>query len=204
MTQCQTDPTIFYKYKYEDSPRNESSSADGTEAEGRKITGYIFVLTFVDDVRYFGTDDLVKEYETEVQKHCKCKLEGESKEFISIQMKQDLKNGTTELTQPDYWEKSVERFKQYLGREPKERSTPLSVADYNLLKEATDEEVKEASHLPYPQLIGTIQYASAFTKLESRFAVSTLSRFRGRWSKTHFAAALKRLWNTGMPQDILA
>lgn len=193
MTQCQTDPTIFYKYKYEDSPRNVSSSADGTEAEGRKITGYIFVLTFVDDVRYFGTDDLVKEYETEVQKHCKCKLEGESKEFISIQMKQDLKNGTTELTQPDYWEKSVERFKQYLGREPKERSTPLSVADYNLLKEATDEEVKEASHLPYPQLIGTIQYASAFTKLESRFAVSTLSRFRGRWSKTHFAAALKAL-----------
>ena len=92
MTQCQTDPTIFYKYKYEDSPRNVSSSADGTEAEGRKITGYIFVLTFVDDVRYFGTDDLVKEYETEVQKHCKCTLEGESKEFISIQMKQDLKN----------------------------------------------------------------------------------------------------------------
>ena len=191
--QCQTDPTIFYKYKYEDSPMNESSSADGTEAEGRKITGYIFVLTFVDDVRYFGTDDLVKQYETEVQKHCKCKLEGESKEFISIQMKQDLKNRTTELTQPDYWEKSVERFKQYLGREPKERSTPLSIADYNLLKEATDEEVKEASHLPYPQLIGTIQYASAFTKLESRFAVSTLSRFRGRWSKTHFAAALKAL-----------
>jgi hypothetical protein len=74
----------------------------------------------------------------------KCKLEGESKEFISIQMKQDLKNGTTELTQPDYWEKSVERFKQCLGREPKERSTPLSVTDYNLLKEATDEEVKEA------------------------------------------------------------
>jgi hypothetical protein len=108
-------------------------------------------------------------------------------------MKQDLKNGTTELTQPDYWEKSVERFKQCLGREPKERSTPLSVTDYDLLKEATDEEVKEASHLPHPQLMGTIQRASASTKLESRFAVSTLSRFRGRWSTTHFSAALKTL-----------
>jgi hypothetical protein len=140
MAQCQTDPTIFYKHKCENSSRDESTSAVETEAEGRKITGYIFVLTFVDDVRCFGTDDLVEEYETEVQKHCECKLEGESKEFTSIQMKQDLKNGTTELTQPDYWGKSVERFKQHLGREPKERSTPLSVADYNLLKEATDEE----------------------------------------------------------------
>ena len=64
----------------------DGTSADGTEAEGRKITGYIFVLAFVDDVRCFGTDDLVGEYETEVQKHCKCKLEGESKEFMSIQI----------------------------------------------------------------------------------------------------------------------
>ena len=193
MTQSQTDPTIFYKCTCKPSTKNGSSCDEEPEAEERKINGHLFVLTFVDDVRYFGTDELVKEHEEEVQKHCKCKLEGESKEFISIKMKQDLKNGTTELTQPDYWEKSVERFKQCLGRAPKERQTPLSVADYNLLKEATDEEVKEASHLPYPQLIGTMQCASAFTKLESRFAISTLSRFRGRWSKTHFAAALKAL-----------
>jgi hypothetical protein len=84
MTQCQTDPTIFYKHKRENSARNESSSKNVTEAEGRKTSGYIFVLAFVDDARHFGTDDLVEECETEVQKHCKCKLEGESKEFMSI------------------------------------------------------------------------------------------------------------------------
>jgi hypothetical protein len=71
MAQCQTDPTTFYKYKCENLSKNESSSADGTEAEGRKVTGYIFVLAFVDDARCFGTGDLVEECETEVQKHCK-------------------------------------------------------------------------------------------------------------------------------------
>ncbi len=59
--------------------------------------------------------------------------------------------------------------------------------------EATDEEVKKGAHLPFPQLLGVIQYPAAFTKLEMRYAVSTLSRYRGRWGTNHFAAALKVL-----------
>jgi hypothetical protein len=51
MAQCQTDPTTFYKCEHENLSKKESSTADGIEAEGRKITGYVFVLTFVDDVR---------------------------------------------------------------------------------------------------------------------------------------------------------
>jgi hypothetical protein len=109
-------------------------------------------------------------------------------------MKHDLKAGTMELTQPKYWESAVERFKVYLADSgPKRRSVPMSVPDYSLMTDATDEEVQEAAHLPYPQLLGVIQYPTAFTKLEMRFSVSTLSRFRGKWGVKHFAAALKAL-----------
>jgi hypothetical protein len=109
-------------------------------------------------------------------------------------MNHDVEKGTLELSQPDYWKAAVERFKEFLADSgPKKRGTPMSVVDYALMVEATDEEVKEAAHLPYPQLLGVIQFPTAFTKLEMRFAISTLSRFRGRWGVKHFAAALKAL-----------
>ncbi len=41
-------------------------------------------------------------------------MEGETKEFVSIQVKHDKILGTIELTQEDYWEKVVERFREYL------------------------------------------------------------------------------------------
>jgi hypothetical protein len=69
----------------------------------------------------------------------------------------------------------------------------MTVGDHVLLVEPTDDEVKEAAMLPFPQLLGVIQFPAAFTKLEMRFAVSTLSRFRGKWGVKHFKAALKAL-----------
>jgi hypothetical protein len=121
-------------------------------------------------------------------------MEGKSTEFVSIDMSHDLQAGTLELTQPKYWVKAVDRFKEFLSKSgPRERATPMSVSDYPFMTEATNDEVKEAAHLPFPQLLGVIQFPAAFTKLEMRFAVSTLSRFRGKWGVKHFAAALKAL-----------
>ena len=65
--------------------------------------------------------------------------------------------------------------------------------------EASEDEVEGEKHLPFPQILVVIQYPSAFTKLEMRYAVSVLSRFRGAWGVKHFAAALKALeygWST--------
>jgi hypothetical protein len=83
----------------------------------------------VDDCRYFGTDDLVKTYERIITENCKCALEGEAKEFVSIQIKHDLEAKTIELTHEDYWVKAIERFKAFLPSGPKERLVPLSPAD---------------------------------------------------------------------------
>jgi hypothetical protein len=99
MIQSEMDPCVFYKI---------------LEDENGKVASYLVVITWVDDCRFFGTADLVKEYEATISKNCKCTLEGISKEFVSIQINHKVEEGVLELTQEDYWIKAVERFKSYL------------------------------------------------------------------------------------------
>jgi len=184
LTQCEVDPAIYF--------RIEESSAD--PKGDAVVKDYLIVITWVDDVRYFGTDKFVKEYEESVRNNCKCTMEGDSDEFVSIEIKQDMKNKTVELTQTKYWEKAVERFAEFLPNgKAKERRVPLSAADERLLTEPTEQEIKEAEHLPFPNLLGVIQYPSAFSKPEMRYAMSVLSRHRTKWGKRHFAILLKSL-----------
>ena len=103
LTQCEMDPAIYYKIEEEESSENK-----------RVVKNFLIAITWVDDVRYFGTDLFVKGYEEAVSKNCKCTMEGESSEFVSIEIKQDLKEKTLELTQKAYWEKAVERFAEFL------------------------------------------------------------------------------------------
>ncbi len=120
------------------------------------VMGYLIVITWVDDCRYFGTDHLVAEYEKNVQENCKCVLEGESKEFVSIEIKHDIKERTLELTQSEYWVKAIARFAAFLPEGgPANRKVPLSPADEKLLIEPKNEEMKEAEHLPYASLLGS-------------------------------------------------
>ncbi len=103
LIQTEIDPCIFYNIM-------EESKGDSTE---KKVTGYLIVITWVDDCRYFGRKDLVNSYETTITRHCKCTLEGASKEFVSIQLNHDLQRKTMELTQEEYWVKAVDRFKEF-------------------------------------------------------------------------------------------
>jgi hypothetical protein len=75
----------------------------------------------------------------------------------------------------------------------KERRVPLSPTDERTLTDPTEEEVREAEHLPYPNLLGVVQYPNSFTKPEMRYSMSVLSRHRTRWGKRHFVALLKSL-----------
>ncbi len=184
LVQTEIDPCIFYRIMKE---------SKGRSAE-KKVTGYLIVITWVDDCRYFGTKDLVDEYEKTVMKHCKCTLEGASKEFVSIQLNHDLQRKTMELTQEEYWIKAVDRLKEFLSVEgPKERLVPLSPLDEKFLIESSEEDIKAAEHLPYPNLLGVVQYPSNFTKVEMKYAMSVLSRSRAKWGVAHFRVLLKAL-----------
>ena len=155
---------------------------------------FLIAITWVDDVRYFGTDKLVRDYEKMIQLHCKCTLEGISNEFVSIEINHDVVGKTLEMKQEDYWVKAVERFRSYLGKDgPKVRLVPLSVADEKLLVEPTDAEIAEAQHLPFPSLLGVVQYPSCYTKVEMKYSMSVLSRWRTKWGTNHFKVLLKAL-----------
>jgi hypothetical protein len=98
------------------------------------------------------------------------------------------------MTQEEYWVKAVERFKDYLGKDgPKARLVPLSVADEKLLVEPTDAEIAEAQGLPFPSLLGVVQYPSCYTKVEMKYSISVLSRWRTKWGPNHFKVLFKAL-----------
>ncbi len=148
LLQSEMDSCIFYKIDKDE--------------ESDLVKDFLEVITWIDDCRYFGTVALVEEYEKALTENCKCTLEGVTKEFVSIQIKHDVSGRTLELTQEDYWVKAVERFQDFLSNDgPKSRLIPLSPADEKFLQEPSEEEVKEASHLPYPNLLGVCQYPSA-------------------------------------------
>jgi hypothetical protein len=89
LTQCEVDPAIYFKI--------ETQSVAGKEEA--RVKEFLIAITWVDDVRYFGTERLVKEYEENVTKNCKCTMEGDSNEFVSIEIVQDLTSKTVELKQ---------------------------------------------------------------------------------------------------------
>ena len=68
MVQSDIDPCIYYKIMQNDDP--ESNNA---------VTGLLLVTTWVDDCRYFGTTELVEEYEKAITDNCKCTIENVSK-----------------------------------------------------------------------------------------------------------------------------
>jgi hypothetical protein len=89
LAQSEMDPCIFYKVIKDE--------------ETDLVKEFLVAITWVDDCRYFGTDDLVAEYEKVLTENCKCTLEGIAKEFVSIQIIHNIKERTMELTQEDYW-----------------------------------------------------------------------------------------------------
>ena len=58
LTQCEVDPAIYFKIE---------EGGPSTNDEG-KVKDFIVVITWVDDVRYFGSDKFVKEYEEAIKK----------------------------------------------------------------------------------------------------------------------------------------
>jgi len=186
MMQSEMDPCIYYKIMQHDSGSDDS--------DGPVLEEFLLAITWVDDVRYFGTTKLVKEYEATISKNCKCTFEGEAKEFVSIEILHNVEGKILEIKQAEYWVKAVERFKQYFAKDgPKVRLVPLSPADEKLLVEPTNEEIAAAQNLPYPSLLGVVQYPTCYTKIEMKYSMSVLSRWRTKWGQNHFAVLLKAL-----------
>ena len=163
-----------------------------------EVIEWIIVNIWTDDVRYFGTDNMLKQYEENLQKHVKVKFLGVPKEFVGTEILQDLDRGLCELKAPKYWEGAALKFQKYFENGIKERLNPLSIIDEKtmLSKEVSDEEAEKAKHLPYRELLGVISYHASCTKLEMRYAVSICGRHRGKWGSEQFNI-LKKMFEYG-------
>jgi hypothetical protein len=158
-----------------------------------EVVEWMIAHIWTDDVRYFGTDDLLKRYEENLQKKIKVKFLGVPEEFVGTEFVQDLHRGLCELKAPKYWEGAAQKFVKHFPKGIKERHNPLSIQDekFMLTEEISDEQVEEAKHLPYRELLGVVSYHASCTKLEMRYAVSICGRHRGRWGVEQFNVVKK-------------
>jgi hypothetical protein len=178
MTQTSPEPSMYVKIKVD---------------ENDIITGYVIAIAFVDDVRFFGTDEEVKEYKRLVSSKLKVKFEDPPiSDFVSIETHQNLDYGITELKMPRYWDKAANFFKDFVKSGFKDRFNPLSVSDEAILDTpATADEIKEAKHLPFLQAVGILSYPASNCKFEIRYAISIIGSRRVGWSAKQFGIAVK-------------
>jgi hypothetical protein len=178
LTLSEVEPSLYVKMTTDD--RDE-------------VVEWMIATIWTDDVRYFGTNKMLDEYEKEIQKHIKVKFLGVPGEFVGVEIKQDLERGLLEMKSPKYWETAAEKFSSHFPKGIKERQNPLSLYDEKVLLEevVSDQEFEDARDLPYRELCGVISYAAGCVKLEMRYAISVCGKHRGKWGRRQFKILLK-------------
>lgn len=104
--------------------------------------------------------------------------------YLGIQIKYVQEDRTLSLTQTHYIESVLDRFAMTNCNPAK---TPLTAG--TILVSGSDEEIKDASQLPYQSLIGCLQWISNSTRPDISHAVSQLSRFNANWTTNHWLLA---------------
>jgi hypothetical protein len=178
LTLSEVEPSLFVKMK-----------VDAND----EVVEWMIATIWTDDVRYFGTDKMMEEYETELQKHIKVKFLGAPGEFVGVDIIQDMERGLCELKSVKYWETAKEKFSKFFPGEVKARYNPLSVYDEKFMmdEEVSDEEFEKAKDLPYRELCGVLSYAAGCTKLEMRYSVSVCGKHRSKWGIKQFKVMMK-------------
>jgi hypothetical protein len=177
MSLSEVEPSLYIKMEVDDEDH---------------VIDWIIANIWTDDVRYFGTDKMLRKYEQELQKHIKVKLLGVTGEFVGTEFHQDIKLGICELKAPKYWETALTNFSKFFPNGVKERFNPMSVYDEKLMQdEVTDKEFEEAKNLPYRELCGVLSYQASCTKLEMRYSISVCGKHRQKWGVKQFRVMLK-------------
>jgi hypothetical protein len=161
--------------------------------EKDEVSGWMIANVWTDDVRYFGSDHVLRKYESELQKHVKVKLLGVPGEFVGTEFIQDIERGICELKSPKYWESALLKIGKYFSNGVKERFNPLSIHDEKFMieSEVSDQEFEEAKDLQFRELLGVISYPASCVKLEMRYAISICGKHRTRWGVKQFKVLRK-------------
>jgi hypothetical protein len=88
------------------------------------------------------------------------------------------------MSQEHYFQSVLERFDL---QDCNPARTPLPTGFRPV--PATDEEHALAKHLPFPQVVGSVLYASTISRPDLAEAAGVLSRFISKWNESHWKAA---------------
>ena len=112
---------------------------------------------------------------------------GAAKQILGMRITRDRKNRKLTLSQSEYIEKVLERFKM---QDAKPVSTPLAI-HFKLTKEMcpkTQEEIDYMSKVPYSSAVGSLMYAMVCTRPDIAHAVGVVSRYMSNPGKQHWLA----------------
>ena len=120
MTMCEVGPSMFVKIRCD---QNDC------------VVEWLIAKIWTDDVRYFGTDKMRKDYEDALSSNIKVKFLGIPREFVGTEFLQDVSRGLCELKAPEYWMQASDRFSYLFKDGLKVRLNVLSISDEKVLSE---------------------------------------------------------------------
>lgn len=148
----------------------------------------LYVLIYVDDLLILGTNlNEVEKLKTTLKKNFYMKDLGVISQYLGVDVKQDLNNGVTELSQINYLKKVLY---EYGMQDCKPTNTPVEYnIDLNSLKsEISDIKMQKICR----KIVGSLMYAVMGTRPDLCESVSLLSRFQDKANENLFKA-LKRV-----------
>ena len=145
----------------------------------------IIIATHVDDLLIFAknkqvVDNLYKDLEA--VSSLEIKNLGEVREFLGVEVIRDKANNTLYLTQRSFLQRLIKRFNKE-NLKPRQSPLPPSIKLESNLEKASAEDVNH-----YQQQIGSLIYATIFTRPDLAYAVNSLARYMSNPSIDHFKA----------------
>jgi hypothetical protein len=110
---------------------------------------------------------------------------GAAKKILGMRITRDKKNRKLTLSQGEYIEKVLERFRM---QNAKPVSTPLA-SHFKLTKEMcprTQEKIEYMSRVPYSSAVGSLMYAMVCIRPDIAHAVGVVSRYMNNPGKEHW------------------
>jgi hypothetical protein len=149
---------------------------------------YIILLLYVDDMLVAGSNmQDINVLKKKLANSFAMKDLGAAKKILGMRITRDRKNRKLTLSQGEYIEKVLERFRM---QNAKLVSTPLA-SHFKLTKEMcpkTQEEIEYMSRVPYSSAVGSLMYAMVCTRPDIAHAVGVVSRYMNNPGKEHWEA----------------
>ena len=149
---------------------------------------FIILLLYVDDMLIVWTDvSKIKELKLELGKSFAMKDLGSAKQILGMRIVRDRKQGQIWLSQENYIEKVLKRFKM---DKAKPVGCPLA-GHFNLNSKQcaiSEQDKKEMKKVPYASVVGSLMYAMICTRPNIAHAVGVVSRFLANPGKEHWMA----------------